>query len=93
MDKLEDTIKYYEYEVNRARRLLHEDETALHDALVEIRCGIGRNLDNGASDEYTAQQVIGCIDKLVHLLFNCERSAARLGERETALMLVKRLVS
>lgn len=93
MDKLEDTIKYCEYEVNRARRLLHENETALHDALVEIRCGIGRNLDNGASGEYTAQQVVGCIDKLVRLLFNCERSAARLSERETALMLVKRLVS
>ncbi len=91
MDKLEDTIMYFEDDVNRARRLLHENETALHDALVEIRCGIGRNLDNGASNEYTAQQVIGRIDKLVHLLLNCECLAARLGERETGLMLVKRL--
>lgn len=91
MGKLEDTIEYYEHEVNYARRLLHEDEAKLHDALVEIRCGIGRNLDSGASVEYTAQQVIGCIDRLVHLLCNCERSETRLMERNAALMLVVRL--
>lgn len=92
MDKLEYIIQYYERECTRAKHAKQDDEDKLRDLLVEIRNGIGDNLQNDrVSVEYTAIQLLHCYDKLTWLLRECSQAEAQLNERETALMLVKRL--